>query len=73
MPKRIIRSKKRILKNGKRRQRKSIKRRKLKTIKGGAGLGRSIRNLFTRKGRAVNKYASPNFTTPSGIPPTALF
>jgi hypothetical protein len=36
MPKRIIRSKKRIVKNGKRNQRKYIKHRNLKTIKGGS-------------------------------------
>ena len=60
MPKRIIRSKKRVLKNRKRSQRKSIKRRKLKTIKGGAffkklwAKGRTVGTERTQRGQAFN-------------------
>ena len=46
MPKRIIRSKKRIMKNGKRNQRKYIKHRNLKTIKG--GMFKTAKNLFSK-------------------------
>ena len=47
MAKRIIRSKKRIMKNGKRNQRKSVKRRKLKTIKG--GMFKRAKKFFSKK------------------------